>query len=58
MTAGTVASLRLCGSDDGQCSCKARVTSRRCSDCADGFFNLQEDNPFGCMGMVSYFNII
>lgn len=43
----------MCGSDDGQCSCKSRVTSRRCSDCADGFFNLQEDNPFGCMGMCS-----
>ena len=46
--AGTVSSLRVCGSEDGQCSCKSRVTSRRCSECADGFFNLQEDDPFGC----------
>lgn len=51
VTAGTVGSLRVCDPESGQCSCKARVTERRCSDCSDGFFNLQEDNPFGCMGM-------
>lgn len=34
--------------DGGQCSCKERVTSRDCSECKDGFFNLQENNPVGC----------
>lgn len=51
-----MASIRVCDNEDGQCTCKARVTSRRCSECADGFFNLQEDNPFGCMGMHSNFS--
>lgn len=54
VTAGTVGSLRICHPEHGQCSCKARVTERRCSDCADGFFNLQEDNPFGCMGNIEF----
>ena len=58
VVAGTIVSLRVCGSDDGQCSCKSRVTSRRCSDCTDGFFNLQEDNPFGCMGVYLFIYIL
>lgn len=40
-TAGTVAGLRTCDSDSGQCVCKPNVQSRRCAECVDGFFHLQ-----------------
>ncbi|XP_014252287.1 laminin subunit alpha [Cimex lectularius] len=32
----------------GQCYCKKLVVSRKCDQCADGSYNLEENNVFGC----------
>ncbi|XP_073529681.1 usherin [Phyllobates terribilis] len=32
----------------GQCRCKQNVGGRRCDQCKDGFYNLQESNADGC----------
>ena len=35
----------------GRCICKTHVSGRRCDQCEEGYWNLQEDNPDGCEGM-------
>lgn len=32
----------------GRCICKTYVTGRRCDQCQEGYWNLQEDSPDGC----------
>ncbi|ERL89440.1 hypothetical protein D910_06807 [Dendroctonus ponderosae] len=46
--AGVLGGIAVCDSDDGQCICKPSVVARGCSECADGTYNLQNDNLFGC----------
>ncbi|XP_072265966.1 usherin isoform X2 [Pyxicephalus adspersus] len=45
---GTVNKSRYCEKVGGQCSCKVNVWGRQCDQCKDGFYNLQESNPYGC----------
>ena len=37
-------------SSSGQCSCKMNVQGRQCSECVDGFYGLELNNPNGCSG--------
>uniref|UniRef100_A0A672HSK1 Laminin, alpha 5 n=1 Tax=Salarias fasciatus TaxID=181472 RepID=A0A672HSK1_SALFA len=48
--AGTVSGVAECAQDSGQCHCKPNTCSGTCSTCKDGFYNLQENNYFGCQG--------
>ncbi|XP_016076620.1 PREDICTED: usherin [Miniopterus natalensis] len=45
---GTRNGSLLCDRMGGQCDCKRRVSGRRCHQCHDGFYNLQEADPDGC----------
>ncbi|KAM6459617.1 usherin [Liasis olivaceus] len=47
-TAGTKNGSRLCSKIGGNCNCKRHVTGRQCNQCREGFYNLQEFNPYGC----------
>ena len=49
-TAGTVAMTKMCNPADGQCVCKTHTTGRRCDQCGDGYYDLQDYNVFGCLG--------
>lgn len=44
----------LSGQKSGQCHCKPNACSGTCSTCKDGFYNLQEQNYFGCQGEDPY----
>ncbi|XP_069573485.1 laminin subunit alpha-5 [Brachyistius frenatus] len=48
--AGTVSGVAECAQETGQCQCKPNACSGTCSTCKDGFYNLQENNYFGCRG--------
>ncbi|XP_070695085.1 laminin subunit alpha-5 [Pempheris klunzingeri] len=48
--AGTVSGVAECAQESGQCHCKPNACSGTCSTCKDGYYNLQEDNYFGCQG--------
>lgn len=50
-TRGTNGGSRVCDVVTGQCVCKPFVNSIRCNECADGTYNLQESNVFGCQGL-------
>lgn len=45
---GVIGGIKVCDSDSGQCVCKPKVSSKDCNECADGAYNLQESNLFGC----------
>ncbi|KAF6202105.1 hypothetical protein GE061_004503, partial [Apolygus lucorum] len=48
-TPGVLGNIGECDDKNGgQCYCKDSVVSRQCKDCADGSYNLQESNIFGC----------
>ncbi|XP_031422129.1 laminin subunit alpha-5 isoform X2 [Clupea harengus] len=49
-TAGTVSGVAECKQNSGQCFCKPNVCSGTCSVCKEGYYNLQNDNFFGCQG--------
>uniref|UniRef100_H3CDM0 Laminin, alpha 5 n=1 Tax=Tetraodon nigroviridis TaxID=99883 RepID=H3CDM0_TETNG len=49
-TAGTLSRVAECAQDSGQCPCKPNACSGTCSTCKDGFYNLQQQNYFGCQG--------
>lgn len=53
---GVVGGDRDCVKDDsnsavlaGQCHCKQFVTGRQCDLCQDGYYNLDDNNPQGCV---------
>ncbi|XP_071996224.1 usherin isoform X2 [Engystomops pustulosus] len=46
--AGTLNNSQNCEELGGQCRCKVNVGGRRCDQCKDGYYNLQESNPDGC----------
>lgn len=46
---GLMNEIKDCSVADGQCNCKTRVCSRRCSQCEEGFYGLEEKNYFGCV---------
>uniref|UniRef100_A0A0N5ARB5 Laminin subunit alpha n=1 Tax=Syphacia muris TaxID=451379 RepID=A0A0N5ARB5_9BILA len=45
---GTVEGLNVCDLVTGQCQCKEYAAGRDCSICAEGYYNLQQHNIFGC----------
>ncbi|XP_060145902.1 usherin [Globicephala melas] len=46
---GTKNSSFLCDQIGGQCNCKRHVSGRQCNQCQNGFYNLQEWDPDGCI---------
>lgn len=57
--AGTLSGLNECSIEEGQCNCKRHVVGRRCDKCADGFFQLEVHNQFGCQGKsLAYYLLI
>ncbi|XP_053704727.1 laminin subunit alpha-5 isoform X1 [Synchiropus splendidus] len=47
---GTLSGVAECAQETGQCHCKPNTCSGTCSTCKDGYFDLQENNYFGCQG--------
>ncbi|CAB0000022.1 unnamed protein product [Nesidiocoris tenuis] len=48
-TPGVIGGIAECDDkNSGQCYCKRSVVSRECKECADGSYDLQESNIFGC----------
>lgn len=48
LRAGTTGGQNQCDRNSGWCICKTFTQSRRCDQCMDGMYNLQEYNHFGC----------
>ena len=46
--AGTLGELSMCQNSTGQCPCRMGATGRDCSVCRDGFYLLEDRNPFAC----------
>jgi hypothetical protein len=40
------------GLEAGRCICKTYVDGRRCDQCMEGYWNMQDDNPDGCEGTL------
>lgn len=51
---GSVQNTPTCDPFSGNCYCKENVEGRRCRECKPGYFNLQQDNPFGCTPCFCY----
>ncbi|KAL4655456.1 laminin subunit alpha-5 isoform X1 [Arapaima gigas] len=49
-TDGTLSQVAECVQNTGQCHCKPNVCSGTCAVCKDGYFNLRNNNYFGCEG--------
>lgn len=50
-TAGTVNGSNVCEpNEEGLCTCKKNVEGLRCMSCKDTYYDLQEDNIYGCSG--------
>ncbi|KAM9785933.1 laminin subunit alpha-5 [Neosynchiropus ocellatus] len=47
---GTLSGVAECAQETGQCHCKPNTCSGTCSTCKDGYFDLQDNNYFGCQG--------
>lgn len=47
-TPGVIGGVQVCDGKSGQCPCKSHVTTQKCEECADGFYNLTAENLFGC----------
>lgn len=45
---GVVGGIGICEPTTGQCICKPSVGGQRCQECADGSYDLEEDDLFGC----------
>lgn len=52
--AGSYGNVPNCDSLSGGCHCKENVEGKRCGGCKPGFFNLDEDNEFGCTPCFCY----
>lgn len=50
---GVLSGVGVCNTKTGQCVCKPSATSRRCDECAEGFYSLNENSLFGCTGKLS-----
>ncbi|XP_029085293.1 usherin isoform X2 [Monodon monoceros] len=46
---GTKNNSFLCDQIGGQCNCKRHASGRQCNQCQNGFYNLQEWDPDGCI---------
>ncbi|CAG9855702.1 unnamed protein product [Phyllotreta striolata] len=53
-TAGSIQNRPSCDPFTGNCYCKENVEGKRCRECKPGYFNLQENNPFGCTPCFCY----
>ena len=50
-TAGTVNGSNVCEpNEEGLCTCKKNVEGLRCMWCKDTYYDLREDNIYGCTG--------
>lgn len=47
---GVLSGVGVCNTKTGQCVCKPSATSRRCDECSEGFYSLNENSLFGCTG--------
>ncbi|VVC44657.1 Hypothetical protein CINCED_3A025090 [Cinara cedri] len=45
---GVLSGVGVCNPKSGQCICKPSATSRRCDECVEGFYSLNENSLFGC----------
>eukprot|EP00102_Acyrthosiphon_pisum_P016424 XP_008187385.2 PREDICTED: laminin subunit alpha [Acyrthosiphon pisum] len=45
---GVLSGVGVCNPKSGQCVCKPSATSRRCDECSEGFYSLNENSLFGC----------
>ncbi|XP_063244920.1 laminin subunit gamma-1 isoform X2 [Bacillus rossius redtenbacheri] len=48
VTAGSLGNVPNCDPYSGACQCKENVEGKQCGRCKPGFFNLDEENVFGC----------
>ena len=54
-TPGTVNGSNVCEPDEeGYCLCKKNVEGARCMSCKDTYYDLREENIYGCTGKYMY----
>lgn len=54
VTAGSRDNEASCDPATGVCLCKLHVEGQQCDQCKPGYFNLDEDNEFGCTPCFCY----
>ncbi|VVC25129.1 Hypothetical protein CINCED_3A009745 [Cinara cedri] len=52
--AGSLDNQPRCEAENGNCICKENVEGIQCNRCKPGFFNLNEDNEYGCTPCFCY----
>ncbi|XP_067003262.1 laminin subunit gamma-1 [Anabrus simplex] len=52
--AGSLGNEPNCDPVTGTCQCKENVEGKRCGGCKPGYFNLNEENEFGCTPCFCY----